>query len=97
MLDTQKLALALEELKFHSENNLPLKQTPIRVAPIDVKLLRLNLGMTQQQFADAYGFALNTLKNWEQGSRQPEGSARVLLRLIEKDPEYVRVLLLEAA
>jgi putative transcriptional regulator len=46
--------------------------------------------MTQLQFADTFLFPISTLRNWEQGSREPDGSARVLLKLIENDPDYIK-------
>jgi putative transcriptional regulator len=42
-------------------------------AKIDVKAIRTRLDMTQQEFAGRFGFSVNTLRHWEQGSRQPEG------------------------
>ena len=41
----------------------------------DVIALRLFVGLTQQQFADALGISVHTLRNWEQGRRSPEGPA----------------------
>jgi putative transcriptional regulator len=35
------------------------------------------------------GVSVATLRNWEQGRRRPEGSARVLLRIVERNPEAV--------
>jgi putative transcriptional regulator len=35
------------------------------------------------------GISVGTLRNWEQGRRKPEGSARVLLRVVERHPEAV--------
>jgi putative transcriptional regulator len=29
------------------------------------------------------------LRNWEQGRRKPEGSARILLRIVARHPEAV--------
>ena len=57
---------------------------------IDVKAVRTNLGMTQQEFAGRFGFSVNTLRHWERGSRQPEGPARAYLRVIERAPKVVR-------
>ena len=34
---------------------------------IDVKAIRTNLGMTQDEFASQFGFSVNTLRHWEQG------------------------------
>jgi len=30
-----------------------------------------------------------TVRNWEQGGRQPEGPARILLQVIDREPEAV--------
>jgi putative transcriptional regulator len=35
------------------------------------------------------GVNVATLRNREQGRRRPEGSARVLLRIVERHPEVV--------
>jgi len=55
----------------------------------DVKLLRERYGLSQPKFAALMGISVATLRNWEQGRRRPEGSARVLLRVVEKHPEAV--------
>jgi putative transcriptional regulator len=57
--------------------------------PVDVRRLRHRLGMSQSTFAAKFGVELRTLQNWEQGQRSPEGPARVLLQVIERDPEAV--------
>ncbi len=40
---------------------------------VDVRAIRAKLDMTQEEFAGRFGFSVNTLRHWEQGSRQPEG------------------------
>ncbi len=60
----------------------------------NVRALRRRLGLTQADFARRYGFALTALRDWEQGRRRPERSARVLLRVIEREPEAVERALL---
>ena len=57
---------------------------------IDVKGVRSKLGMSQGSFADQFGISTATLRNWEQGRRAPEGPARVLLTIIDREPEAVR-------
>lgn len=56
---------------------------------IDVKAIRTRLGLTQAAFAQYYGFALSSVRNWEQGRRQPEGPTRLLLLVIDREPEAV--------
>jgi putative transcriptional regulator len=57
--------------------------------PIMVKNLRLKLRASQTKFARMIGVSVDTLQNWEQGRRRPEGPALVLLKLVEAAPETV--------
>lgn len=58
--------------------------------PVDVRKVRRRLGMSQGEFAAQFGINPATLRNWEQGRREPEGPARVLLNIIEREPDAVR-------
>jgi putative transcriptional regulator len=60
------------------------------VWPVDIAATRRRLGLSQSEFAAWFGISPGTLRNWEQGRRVPEGPARVLLRVIEREPEAVR-------
>jgi putative transcriptional regulator len=55
----------------------------------DVRSLRERHGLSQSKFAILMGISVGTLRNWEQGRRKPEGSARVLLKVVERHPEAV--------
>ena len=57
---------------------------------VDVKAIRAALGLSQTSFAASFGLSLHTLRNWEQGKRQPEPAARAYLKVIEKAPETVK-------
>jgi len=57
---------------------------------IDVEAIRTGLNMTQAEFAGRFGFNVNTLGHWEQGSRLPGGPRRAYLRVIERAPKAVR-------
>jgi putative transcriptional regulator len=46
--------------------------------------------MTQDEFASQFGFSVNTLRHWEQGSRRPEGPTRAYLLVIERTPKAVQ-------
>ena len=68
------------------------ERDPSRVfslAEPDVRGLREKHGLSQPKFAALMGISVGTLRNWEQGRRKPEGSARVLLRVVERHPEVV--------
>lgn len=56
---------------------------------VDLKVIRARLRMTQAQFADTFGFTLHAVRHWEQGTRTPEGAARVLLTVIAREPGAV--------
>ena len=52
--------------------------------------LRRSLNLTQEEFARQFEIALGTLRDWEQGVRMPDRTAKAYLRVIEKNPEAVR-------
>jgi len=47
------------------------------------------LQKTQQEFAMMIGVSVATLRNWEQGRRQPQGPAKALLQVAAQYPEIV--------
>ena len=55
----------------------------------DVKKIRTRMKLSQKQFADRFGFSLDSVQNWEQGRRVPEGPARILLAVIAREPKAV--------
>ncbi|MBL8944274.1 MAG: type II toxin-antitoxin system MqsA family antitoxin [Myxococcales bacterium] len=63
----------------------------------DVAALRRFVGLTQARFALAIGISVHTLRNWEQGRRQPDGPAIALLRIAARHPKIIRENLESAA
>ena len=59
------------------------------VAGPNVKRIRANYQLSQNEFAALLGISVKTLRNWEQGRRTPEGPARVLLQVAAKHPDAV--------
>jgi putative transcriptional regulator len=53
-----------------------------------VQKIRASTGLSQAKFAKVINVEVATLRNWEQGRREPTGPARTL-RVIRKDPERV--------
>ncbi len=81
----------LEEAVAYAEGKADKRAYRIRVPKkIDVKAIRTRLDMTQEEFAGRFGFSVNTLRHWEQGSRQPEGPTRAYLLVIERAPKAVQ-------
>jgi putative transcriptional regulator len=68
------------------------KRKPSRVFdfdPIRVKDTRKKLRISQDKFAYLIGVSVDTLQNWEQGRRVPEGPALALLKVVEANPRAV--------
>jgi len=51
--------------------------------------IRKRLNLTQEEFAERFHLRLGTIRDWEQGKKQPDSAARVLLWVIEMNPEAV--------
>ena len=66
-----------------------VREHVVKVPLIDVQALRRRLGLTQREFAERFSFSVRSVQNWEQGRRSPEGPARVLLTVIDREPQAV--------
>jgi putative transcriptional regulator len=55
----------------------------------EVTNVRAKLGLSQNKFAALLGISAATLKNWEQGRREPTGAAKVLLKLAKTHPKII--------
>ena len=81
---------ATEALEYARGDSLKGKAHTVKIPEeVDVVVIRDNLHMTRQEFADTFGFSLRTLEKWERGERRPEGPARAYLTVIAKDPSTV--------
>lgn len=56
---------------------------------VDVAAVRRRTGLSQTAFSRRIGVSAATLRNWEQGRRAPEGPARILLAMLERNPQIV--------
>jgi putative transcriptional regulator len=62
------------------------------MGPARVKAIRKSVAKSPREFERRFGVPARTLEGWEQG-KKVDVTARVLLRVIEKEPEAVaRVL-----
>ena len=73
--------------KIHAGKMKPGKISKFH--PLVVTNIRRKLGVSQAKFAYMLGISIDTLQNWEQGRRQPEGPALALLKVAEYDPKAV--------
>jgi len=91
----RELVEALEAVRDDRRGAKVLPERVVHVPEaVDVKAIRDKLGMSQSRFAASFGFDEAALRNWEQGRRVPDKSARVLLTVIAHDPDVVREALL---
>ncbi|WP_246505822.1 helix-turn-helix domain-containing protein [Mesorhizobium silamurunense] len=58
-------------------------------ATVDVRPIRRKLGLSQTEFAARYGFSFGRVRDWEQGRSNIDAPSRILLTVIEKEPEAV--------
>ena len=70
------------------EISLPVRIVNVR-EPVDVRVLRSKLGLSQAEFASQYGISLRTLQEWEQGRTSPDSTVRAYLTVIERNPQAV--------
>jgi putative transcriptional regulator len=80
----------LSEALAHARGEAGATVHVIDLPTPDVQAIRSRTGLSQQQFAQSIGVKKGTLLNWEQRRRSPDGPARVLLALIDKDPQIVQ-------
>jgi putative transcriptional regulator len=64
-----------------------LKRTP------RVKIIRRALQLSQEDFAARFQIPIGTLRDWEQGRKDPDAAARAYLKVIGRNPEAVRAAL----
>jgi putative transcriptional regulator len=70
----------------------------VRVDPVkgsQIAALRRRMKLSQARFAKKFGLRLRTIQEWEQGRRQPEEAARILLKVIEREPAAVERALMK--
>ncbi len=61
--------------------------------PLDVKAIRKRLNKSQHEFALMIGVSTSTLQDWEKECCIPQGPARAVLKILEKNPqEFAEVL-----
>ena len=78
----------LEEALQFSKGNCP-RAVIHEFNSVDVKNIRQKIGMSQNEFASAFGISVSTLRHWERGDRKPHGPALVLLNVVAKEPKAV--------
>ena len=76
----------IKEIKDFKKGKVSLRTTELS-EPSPPKEIRKKMNLSQSAFAGLLGVSLRTLQDWEQGRRNPQGSAIALLRIAEQHPE----------
>ena len=86
----REIEAALGEVLSHVRGEAAL---PCRIvddlAAEHILALRKRMKLSRRKFADRFGLDARALQDWEQGRRVPNRAARVLLTVIDRDPEAV--------
>ncbi len=86
----REVEAALGEVLAHVRGTTPL---PCRIvddpAAEHIVALRKRLKLSRKKFADRFGLDVRAVQEWEQGRRVPGRTARVLLTVIDREPEAV--------
>ncbi len=82
----EELLQAVRDMKRGRAARTHNVETPVAAAA------RAKTGLTQAQFAALLGVSVRTLQEWEQGRREPSGSAKSLLLIALRHPEVLREL-----
>ena len=86
----REVEAALDEVLAHvrGENPLPCRLVDDPAAE-HIVALRKRMKLSRQKFADRFGLDARALQEWEQGRSVPDRAARILLTVIEREPEAV--------
>jgi putative transcriptional regulator len=73
------------------ENMKIMKRTP------QVRVIRRALGLSQEEFSARFHIPIGTLRDWEQGRKDPDAAGRAYLTVIGRNPMAVEEALQPAA
>ena len=65
------------------ENEMHMRRTP------QVRVIRRALKLSQEEFASRFNIPIGTLRDWEQGRKDPDAAARAYLMVIGRNPVAV--------
>lgn len=82
----------IEAREYVQGNTAGARTHVFTISAPDIQAIRTGTGLSQAKFAEKIGVSVGTLRGWEQGRRTPQGPARVLLNLLQSDPDICRLL-----
>jgi putative transcriptional regulator len=94
----EALIQGMEEAVAWKRGEMALETVRISPMPPDrVRAIRKKFSRSTKAFEQRFGIPAATLNNWEQGRREPDVTARLLLRIIEREPEIVERVVRESS
>ncbi len=86
----EELIAGMEEAVAYARGEIELPTRVVEVPEaVDVAAIRRRMRLSQERFAEKFGFTVAAVRDWEQRRRRPERTARMLLQVIDKEPEAV--------
>ena len=80
----------LNEALAWKRGEIALETVNIDPMPVErIRAIRKRVARSAKAFEERFGIPAATISNWEQGRRKPDPAGRLLLKVIEKDPEAV--------
>ena len=70
-------------------NSLGIIIPSIEVTGSQIQSLRKSMNLSQSVFAKLLNVSSSSIRQWEQGTRNPAGATKVLLEVLEKSPHLL--------
>ena len=70
-------------------NSLGVKIPEVKLTTTQIKEIREQMNLSQTVFAKLLNVSPSSIRQWEQGKRQPTGSTKVLLDLLQRFPHVL--------
>ncbi len=70
-------------------NSLGIIIPEVQLTTYQIKEIRENLNLSQTVFAKLLNVSPSSIRQWEQGKRQPTGATQVLLDLLKRSPHVL--------
>lgn len=92
----EKMMAGMDDAIAYANGDMSRGKVAAPSKGLDVASIRKRTGKTQDQFARAFRLPIGTVRDWEQRRSQPDAPARVLLSLIQAEPEVIEQLVQRA-
>jgi putative transcriptional regulator len=86
----EKIAAGLSDAIEFAEGSVDPSDFRVHVpAQVDVRAIREKLKLSQAAFAARYGFSIGRIRDWEQNRSPIDTPSRLLLIVIDKEPDAI--------